>query len=296
MNELWADITAIFSAANLWILLRVVIVLAVGWLVGRGLGLLIGRVMRTRGPHAVQLARRLVRYFVFGATLVVALSLFGIDVGVLLGAAGIVTVAVGFAAQSSASNAISGFFLLGEKAFEVGDTISVGETMGVVLSIDLMSVKLRTFDNLFVRIPNEMMLKTELRNLSRFPIRRLDLLLTVGYGEDFGRVRDILRGAAVDNPFVFDEPKPMIVFNGFGDNGYTVQYSVWAARERFLEVKASLHAEVVAALSAAHIVIPKPRRHVELSSGDTPILVRVADSDAPAAPSSGASIGEPSSS
>ncbi len=284
MDELWTDITALFSMANFMVLLRVVIVLAVGWVIGRLAGLVVGRVMRSRGQHRAQLTRRMVRYLVLGATLVAAFSLFGIDVGVLLGAAGIVTVAIGFAAQSSASNAISGFFLLGERAFEVGDIITVGETTGEVLSVDLLSVKLRTFDNLFVRVPNELMLKVELRNLSRFPIRRLDLLLTVAYADDFERVRGILRAVAVDNRYVLDEPKPIIVFTGFGDNGYTVQYSVWVARQHFLEVKASLHAEVVGALQQAKIVIPRPRRHVELSSGAQPLLVRLAPEPAADAP------------
>ncbi|TNF33405.1 MAG: mechanosensitive ion channel family protein [Deltaproteobacteria bacterium] len=283
MEELWTDVTALFSTANLMVLLRVVIVLAVGWIVGRGIELLVGRVMRSRGPHAAQILRRLVRYVLLALTLVAAFTVAGVDVGVLLGAAGVVTIAVGFAAQSSAANAISGFFLLGERAFEVGDTISVGETVGEVLSVDLMSVKLRTFDNLFVRIPNESLLKTELRNLSRFPIRRLDLALTVGYGEDFERVRSILSKVAWDNTDVLDEPKPIILFTGFGDNGYTVQYSVWAARERFLSVKASLHAEVVAALREAQIAIPRPRRHVQLASGDEPLTVRLVTDPAPAA-------------
>lgn len=287
MDELWADIVALFSMANFMILLRVVMVLVVGWLVGRLAGLLVGRVTRSRGPHRAQLTQRLVRYLVLGATLVAAFSLFGIDVGVLLGAAGILTVAIGFAAQSSASNAISGFFLLGERAFEVGDIITVGDTTGEVLSVDLLSIKLRTFDNLFVRIPNELVLKIELRNLSRFPIRRLDLALTVAYADDFERVRGILRAVAVDNPFVLDEPNPMILFTGFGDNGYTVQYSVWVERERFLEVKASLHSEVVVALQQAQIVIPRPRRHVELSSGAEPLLVRLAPEPAADVPRDG---------
>ena len=287
MDELWADIVALFSMANFMVLLRVVMVLVVGWLVGRLAGLLVGRVTRSRGPHRAQLTQRLVRYLVLGATLVAAFSLFGIDVGVLLGAAGILTVAIGFAAQSSASNAISGFFLLGERAFEVGDIITVGDTTGEVLSVDLLSIKLRTFDNLFVRIPNELVLKIELRNLSRFPIRRLDLALTVAYADDFERVRGILRAVAVDNPFVLDEPNPMILFTGFGDNGYTVQYSVWVERERFLEVKASLHSEVVVALQQAQIVIPRPRRHVELSSGAEPLLVRLAPEPAADVPRDG---------
>jgi small-conductance mechanosensitive channel len=93
----------------------------------------------------------------------------------LLGAAGIVGIAVGFASQTSVSNVISGFFLIAEKPFEVDDMIQVGDTVGRVLSIDTLSVKLRTFDNRFVRIPNETIVKSQVTTITRFPIRRLDL-------------------------------------------------------------------------------------------------------------------------
>ena len=76
-----------------------------------------------------------------------------------------------FASQTSVSNIISGIFLISEQPFQVGDLIKVGETKGVVLSIDLLSIKLRTFDNQLVRIPNENLIKNELSNITRFPIR-----------------------------------------------------------------------------------------------------------------------------
>ena len=55
------------------------------------------------------------------------------------------------------------------------DTIRIGDTTGEVLTVDLLSTKLRTFDNLFVRIPNETVMKAEVVNLTRFPLRRFDL-------------------------------------------------------------------------------------------------------------------------
>jgi hypothetical protein len=84
-----------------------------------------------------------------------ALHQAGLKLGVLPGAAGILTVAIGFASQTSASNLISGLFVIAERPFVVGDIIRVAETTGEVLSVDLLSVKIRTFDNLYVRIPNE---------------------------------------------------------------------------------------------------------------------------------------------
>jgi len=118
--------------------------------------------------HQEILVRRVVFYGVAGLFVASALSDLGVDLSILLGAAGILTVALGFASQTSASNIISGLFLIGEKPFAVGDVIRVSGTVGEVISIDLMSVKLRTFDNLFVRIPNETMIKTEVTNLMRF--------------------------------------------------------------------------------------------------------------------------------
>src|SRR5690554_6581520 len=143
-------------------------------------------------PHHCTLMRRLVYWLVLSLFIASALRELGFSLGVLLGAAGVLTVAIGFASQTSASNLISGLFLVGEKPFELGDIITVGATTGEVLSIDLLSVKLRTFDNLFVRIPNESLIKTEMTNLTRFPIRRFDFKVGVAYRENISHVRDVL--------------------------------------------------------------------------------------------------------
>ncbi|HAC26537.1 MAG TPA: mechanosensitive ion channel protein, partial [Marinobacter hydrocarbonoclasticus] len=73
--------------------------------------------------------------------------------------------------------------------------------------IDLLSVKLRTPDNLYVRIPNETLIKTRVVNRSRFPIRRIDLVIGIAYAEDVERVRDLLLGLAETNPHCLEEPR-----------------------------------------------------------------------------------------
>ena len=94
--------------------------------------------------HEIQLFRRGIFYGILSLFVFSALNQMGFNLSVLLGAAGIFSVALGFASQTSASNLISGLFLLGERPFSVGDIIRVGATSGEVLSIDLLSVKLRT--------------------------------------------------------------------------------------------------------------------------------------------------------
>ncbi len=230
---------------------------------------------RQLSQHHLILLKRVLFYTILGLFLVSALRELGFKLSVLLGAAGILTVAVGFASQTSASNIISGLFLLGERPFSVGDIIRVGSTTGEVLSIDLLSVKLRTFDNLFVRIPNETLIKSEVTTLTRFPIRRLDLPLGVAYKEDILRVNEVLLRVADRNPLCLEEPAPLIIFQGFGDSAINLQLSVWASRENFLALKNSIQPEIKAAFDQAGIEIPFPHRTLYAGSQTEPIPVRV---------------------
>ncbi len=245
---------------------RAAVILIVGYLVaGLAARSLIGLAGKHINRHQHVIYRRLIFYILLALVVVSALNEMGFKLSVLLGAAGVLTVAVGFASQTSASNLISGLFLLGEKPFMVGDVISVGATTGEVLSIDLLSTKLRTFDNLFVRIPNETMLKSEVTTLTRFPIRRLDIPIGVAYKEDTNRVREVLLAVADRNPLCLNEPEPRFMFLGFGDSAQNLQLSVWTQRENFLELRNAILYEIKTSFDDQHIEIPFP--HLALYAG-----------------------------
>ena len=268
---------------------RATILLALGLLLAFLGARLVNRLAVKRfSTHHLQLTRRLVFYGVFGLFLASALRELGFSLAVLMGAAGVLTVAIGFASQTSASNLISGLFLIGERPFEVGDVIKIGATTGEVLSIDALSVKLRTFDNLFVRIPNETLIKSEVTTLTRFPIRRLDLALGVAYKEDVDRVRDVLLAVAEQNRLCLDEPPPLFIFLGFGDSSLDIQFSVWATRESFLALRNSITAEIKRAFDAAGIEIPFPHRSLYAGEATRPFPITIVD-----APSSSAPIARP---
>ncbi|MCK5739554.1 mechanosensitive ion channel family protein [bacterium] len=183
----------------------------------------------------------------------------------LLGAAGIFGIAIGFASQTSVSNIISGLFLIAEKPFQVNDIITIGTTTGIVQSIDMLSVKLRTFDNKFVRIPNESIIKTEVTNITRFPIRRVDLKIGVAYKENIGRVREILLDLALKNPLCLNEPEPLVIFSGFGNSSLDLLFAVWAAKTDWLQLKNTLSEEIKVRFDEEGIEIPFP--HVSLYTG-----------------------------
>jgi len=225
------------------------------------------------------LLARIASYGVFGLFAVSAMRQFGFDFTVLLGAAGIVTLAIGFASQTSASNLISGLFLVLERAVQPGDVITIGSRTGEVVSVDLLSTKLRTFDNLMVRIPNETMVKSEIVAVNRFPIRRVDLNVGVAYHSDLGLVQRTLLAVAHKNPLCLDEPAPLLIAQGFGDNSVDYLLAVWAKSENFLALRNAITQEVKEAFDEAGIEIPFPQR--TLHGGAAPIAVQlVASSDA----------------
>lgn len=195
----------------------------------------------------------------------VSLRLLGVDLSLLLGAAGILTVAIGFASQTSASNIISGLFLMTERAFKVGDLITVDGTTGYVLSVDFLSVRLRTFDNLMVRIPNETVLKGKVTNITHFPIRRIDLKIRVAYKEDMDKVKALLSDLVDRNPLCFDEPPPFFYFLGYGDSALEFQFSVWTSQAEFWSVRTSLYLDIKKCLDENGIEIPFP--HLSLYAG-----------------------------
>lgn len=227
--------------------------------------------------HRQLLMARIAAYLVLLVFVVMGLNAIGFNLGVLIGAAGILSVAIGFASQTSASNIISGLFLVAERPFSVGDLIRVGTTTGEVLSIDLLSVKLRTFDNLFVRIPNETLIKSEVTTLTRFPIRRIDLAIGVAYKEDIKNVRKVLEQVSAANPLCLDEPKPIFVFLGFGESSLDMQFSVWVKREKFIDLKNSIHEEIKEAFDAEGIEIPFPHRSLYTGSVTEPFPIRIID-------------------
>jgi small-conductance mechanosensitive channel len=239
----------------------------------------VGGQLRRAPLHAQQrlMFSRISTAIIFGIAIATALGGLGIELGVLLGAAGIATVALGFAAQTSVSNLISGAFLMIEQPFVVGDVIDVDGITGEVLSIEVISVRLRTFDNILVRIPNETMLKANVRNLTHFPIRRVDVKLAVAYKEDLPQVRELLLGIAERNTFALRDPAPLVIYTAFGDSGIEILYTVWGARARFLDLRNSLYEDILRVFEEHGVEIPFPHRTLYAGSATAPLPVRITE-------------------
>ena len=284
-----AVVAWITNPALLGALFRALLYVVVGVTLARGARYAIKRGLGGFPVSQQQLFARVAYYGILLLFGISAMRQIGFDFAVLLGAAGIVTVAIGFASQTSASNLISGLFLVIEKAVQAGDIVTIDGVTGEVLSVDLLSTKLRTFDNLQVRIPNETMVKARITTLNRFPVRRVDLTVGVAYESDLGLVQKTLLEVAQHNPLVLDEPAPLLISQGFGDSSIDYLLAVWGKSENFLTVRNSVTREIKEAFDAAGIEIPFPQR--TLQPGATPLEIRLLS--APSGGSSGATAAAP---
>lgn len=271
----WSDIlTRDFVGAAI----RIAVLLFVGFPLLLSFAALVGRSTRKKlTPQANMLIRKGIVYLGSIIIFMAVLHQSGYELTALLGAAGIVGIAIGFASQTSVSNIISGLFLISEKPFAVGDIIQVGTTKGTILSIDLLSVKIRTFDNHFIRIPNEVLIKNEVRNISRFPIRRLDIELSVAYKENIQKVREVLLDIADKEPLCLDEPEPDVRFQNFGESGLEFLYAIWCIREDFLKLKKKIMQQIKERFDQEGIEIPFPHRTLYTGSVTEPWPIRIVD-------------------
>lgn len=276
LEQIQAGVMSVFTDIAWGVWASSLFLLVLGVVLGSVAGRSATRFMEQRSTrHHTVMVRRLVFYVIVLLFAVAALREAGFSLDVVLGAAGILTVAIGFASQTSASNMISGLFLLVEKPFEIGDVIEADATIGEVVGIDMLSVKLRTPDNLYVRIPNETLIKTRVVNRSRFPIRRLDLTVGIAYAEDVERVEALLLKLAEKNSVCLEEPKPFVLVTAFGPSSVDLQFSFWVPKDKVLDGRSSMMVAIKQTLDRDGIEIPFPHTSIYAGSHSEPFRVQL---------------------
>jgi small-conductance mechanosensitive channel len=231
----------IFIQFHLEAFIRAGIFFILGWFVATFTSKLLVRLANSHlTPHQRLLLSKSSFYIIICLFSLAVLQELGFKLSVLLGTAGILTLAIGIAAQFSFANLISGMFLLIERPFEVGDSISVDKYSGEVLTIDSLAIKIRTADNALVRIPNETLIKSAITNLSRFPIRRIEIAFTISYATQLTDWRQKLLELASQNRLCLADPKPQLVIDSFAENNVNVKLLLWVRNDDAIALKNSM--------------------------------------------------------
>ena len=272
-NDIFFDKTSSFinwilsflTWENLFKLVGSIFIIFVIWVIFRIISKAIRRVPETKLPaQRAAIVIKFVRYIFYIVVVLYVLGLFGINLKAIWGAAGIAGVAIGFAAQTSVSNLISGLFVLTEGSIHVGDTIIVGDVTGIVDEVKLLSVRVHTYDNQMVRIPNSTIIGSNLTNNSYHNKRRLTLKVGVDYSTDMRKALETLQKAPSLCPTVLSDPAPAVWFDGFDASSINLVVAVWFKPVDFLQTKNDLYIAIKQVLDEAGISIPFNQLDVHL--------------------------------
>jgi len=214
----------------------------------------------------------LARLLLVAGAVYMLLVAWNLDVGPWLASAGVVALAVGFAAKDTLANLFGGLFIIVDSPYKIGDYVNLdaGER-GRVIKIGLRSTRLLTRDDVEITIPNAAIAASKIVNESGGPSEKTRVACTVGvaYGSDVDHVRGVLARAAASVEFVLPDPEPRIRFVEMGDSALIFRVLCWieepAQRGVCLD---GLNTAIYKALGAEGITIPFPQRDVHLHRTD----------------------------
>ncbi|MEC7751974.1 MAG: mechanosensitive ion channel family protein [Myxococcota bacterium] len=209
----------------------------------------------------------LVKLLVVAGAAYLVISIWGIDATGWLASAGVLGIAVGFAARDTLSNLFAGVFIIADKPYQKGDWIVLDDgQQGRVERIGLRSTRLITRDGVEISMPNSVVGASTVTNLSGGleTHHRLRVAVGVAYGSDIDQVREILLDIAAEHPKVDNtKHKPAVRFRSFGDSSLDFHLLCWIEDpgDRGL-ILDELNCAVYKRFAAANIEIPFPQQDI----------------------------------
>lgn len=217
--------------------------------------------------HMIPMAEKIAMLFLMGTALIIVFKHFNYDIFSLVTALGIGSLAIGMAAKDTLAHMISGFTLMLDRPFRIGDRIQLANGQaGDVTDIGLRSTKIKTAENMLLIIPNSDLCNTMLVNQA-FPDRRAKGRITVGvaYGSDVERVKELLVATALEVDDVLRDPAPEAYFVAFGDSSLTMSLFFWVEEYGVLfGTTDKINSLIMRRFTEQGIEIPFPVRTVKL--------------------------------
>lgn len=261
--------------ALLPVLLVAVLVVVLAWWLGRWISrrAVLARAAR-HNPFLLDLARSAVRWAVAAVGLVVALEILGAThlVGAVLGTAGVLGIALGFAFKNILENYLAGVLLSLRQPFAPRDHVEIGGHEGLVVALTSRATILMTLDGNHLRIPNAQVFGTVILNYTRNPLRRLEFEVGVGVDEDLLQAGRVGTDALAEVDGVIAQPPPRAQVVALGDWAVQLRYLAWVDQRshEFRLVQSEAIRRVKEALDAAGVDMPYPVYRLRMDAASEP--------------------------
>ncbi len=247
--------------------LGALIILIGGWTVAgwvrRNLLRMLGRAPRI-DETLKRVIASVVRYAILVFVLIAVLAQFGIQTASIIAVLGTAGLAIGLALQGTLQNIAAGIMLLFLRPFRVGDYVDAEGLAGTVEEIGLFTTQMRTYDGIYVEVPNGQIWTRTITNYSRVTARRLDLVVGIGYEDDIDKAQAALMDLLVKDERVNDDPAPQVMVKELGESSVNLNLRCWIAPGDYWSLRFDLTKAVKQRLDAEGITIPFPQRDVHL--------------------------------
>ncbi len=195
---------------------------------------------RTIGPGFASLViARTIGYVIVLVGFIYALGGLGVRIGPLLGALGLGGLVLALALQGVAENFFGGLILQSRRPFTIGDTVELGDHIGVVKDIDSRTVVMRGLDGTWIRVPNSKVLKDPIVTLTTESFRRSRLTVGVAYDTNLADAAEVIVAALNRVARICDDPPPLVVLRQFGSSSIDLDVYYWHASDVPAELAAT---------------------------------------------------------
>lgn len=214
---------------------------------------------------------KVVRILIVVVGIMIILDMLGVDIMLILTGMGIAGLAVALAFRDTLSNMLSGFYLMVDKPFKMGDRLSLdtGEVCEV-MDIGLRSTRLyNEIDHTLITIPTAELSKMKIVNISEPDIRlKVRIPIRVAYGSDINKVKGILMEIAKGSPDVLNDPPPAAFFMEFGEFSINLLLVAWIGDvKKKLVATDYLNCRIKERFEEENIEIPFPIRTIYMKGG-----------------------------
>jgi small conductance mechanosensitive channel len=228
----------------------------------------IKRVLRQRSAvsnHHQEVAHHITQIGIYVLAGLVVLGLWGVRPESLVVGAGVATVVLGFAARQTLGAVLAGFVVLFSRPFELGDWVVVDDKEGVVTDITVVNTQIRTFDEEYVMIPNDLVTATEVVNRSKKGRLRLETDVGVDYDTDLDEAMEVAKTAMADLDVLMDRPEPNVVLAEFGSSSVVLRLRYYIQKpsaRKMWKARTDVISAVKHAFAEEGIKIPFPQREL----------------------------------
>ena len=255
--------TEIYTGVTLFEIFKSLLILLVIVIIGKVISLNIRRTLKDKASKdLVVTLSKIINYLALFIGFLFILPILQISVSGLLVAGGIMAIVIGFASQSIVSNVISGIFLIFERPIRIDDVVNIDGNLGMVEDIRIISTSIRTFDGVYVRIPNATVFTGTITNFLENIARRFEYDIGIRYQDDADRAMEMIKELVDEHPLALKNPAPQLFVQNLGASAVELKARVWAPSTDWFQVRMELLWRIKKTLEENDIKVPFTQQEI----------------------------------